>query len=375
MSNLPFPTGIVGFQQLFPDERACEEYLFKMRYPNGFVCPKCGSTRAYQSDGFKVLQCPNKHLTSLTSGTAMHKTKQPLQTWFWAAYFVSTHTPGISAVQFQKHLQIPRYETAFQLLHKMRSALVNPDRDPLSGTIEMDETYIQNRNQDKAIIIGAIEVLDRTIDPDDPKYKGGKLLEKRPQVAGRLRLHVIPDETASSFLNFAVKNVRVGSTIHTDGDPSYNGLGSLGYVHLPKVQGKGKAAVYGLDHLHRAFSNFKTWLSGTHHDAVSPKHIQAYANEFVYRHNRRGTPWSAFNRCLGLMEAADTRPEYDTLYAAGLEGGWQHPNPPRHFALFNKVRDIAGASDDAALVAWMDAHRDELQALIRKQIDPRRAHA
>jgi len=327
-NKLPFPEGIIAFQTMFPDERACEQYLFSMRHPNGFVCETCGSTKYYEKKDLKIVQCPNHHLTSLTAGTIMHRTKQPLQTWFWAAYFISTHTPGISAVQFQKHLQITNYETAFQLLHKMRSALVAPDRDSLSGVIEMDETYIRNSNQDKSIIIGAIEVVERKITPTS-KHQGPRLLEKRPQVAGRLRLKVIPDETAVSFLDFTTKNIVRGSVIHTDGDPSYNRLDSLGYDHRPKVQGKGKTAVYGLDHIHRAFSNLKTWLSGTHHDAVLPKHIQAYCNEFVYRHNRRENPWAAFNRCLGLGSQAETWPEYLTLYKAGEEGGWMHPNPRR----------------------------------------------
>ena len=164
--------------------------------------------------------------------------------------------------------------------------------------------YYSNKAGYRAIIIGAIEVKERAwVDPEVPgQYKGGKIAEKRPFIAGRLRMHVIPDETAVSFLGFTTKNVDRGAVIHTDGDPSYNGLGSLGYDHRPKVQGKGKMAVYGLDHIHRAFSNFRTWLSGTHHDAVLPKHVQAYCNEFVYRHNRRGSPWTAFNRRLGLLE-------------------------------------------------------------------------
>lgn len=328
-TTLPFPAGIVQFGEMFPDERACEAYLFAMRHPDGFRCPTCGAAKFYEYDSLHVVQCPSHHLTRLTAGTIMHRTKQSLQTWFWAAYFVSAHTPGMSAVQFQKHLQINRYETAFHLLHKLRSALVAPEREPLAGVIEMDETFIQNKNQDGVIVIGAIEVRERAkpkIGDYAGKYVGGKLLAHRPTVAGRVRLRVIADESAVSFLGFASENVLCGATIHTDGDPSYNMLGSRGYDHKPKVQGKGKAAVYGLEHLHRAFSNFKTWLSGTHHDAVLPKHMQAYCNEFVYRHNRRGNPWAAFNRCLGLGAGAAIWPEYQTLYSAGEEGGWVHPN-------------------------------------------------
>lgn len=370
-----FPVGIVEFSRMFPDERACQQYLYAVRWPGGFVCPKCGSTKAYSYNDGAAVQCGNHHITSLTSGTAMHKTKQALQTWFWAAYFVSTHTPGISAVQFQKHLRIDRYETAFQLLHKMRSALVAPEREPLRGVVEMDETYINNKNQEKVIIIGAIEVRERTTDSTAKGYRGGKLLESRPTVVGRLRLRVIPDETAVSFLDFATKEVLRGATIHTDGDPSYNALRSLGYDHRPKVQGKGKDAIYGLEHLHRAFSNLKTWLSGTHHDAVLPKHMQAYCNEFVYRHNRRGNPWAAFNRCLGLVAQSGERPEYETLYAAGEEGGWVHPNPRTDAAVYETLRALAAASGLEHLGEWLADHRADVQALLLTMADPRQGRA
>lgn len=376
----PFPEGIIAFQTMFPDEAACERYLFALRYPSGFICPKCDSTRGSEYDGLRVMQCANHHLTSLTAGTAMHKTKQALQTWFWAAYFISTHTPGISAVQFQKHLRIPRYETAFQLLHKMRSALVAPERDQLHGVVEMDETYIQNKNQDRVIIIGAVEVRDRKegqVEDGEAAGRafagGGRLAEKRPTYAGRIRFHVIPDETAASFLGFATKNVLRGTTIHTDGDPSYNALNSLGYDHRPKVQGKGKTAVYGLDHIHRAFSNFKTWLSGTHHDAVLPKHIQAYANEYVFRHNRRWHPWVAFNRCLGLEAGADSWPEYRTLYKAGEDGGWVHPNPRLDMEVYAKLAEVALMSESPVAANWMTTHRDEIQRMIAAAGVPPRA--
>lgn len=380
--TLPFPEGIVAFQRMFPDEAACERYLYDLRFPGGFVCPKCFNDRPSEYDGLRVTQCANHHLISLTAGTIMHGSKQPLQTWFWAAYFISTHTPGISAVQFQKHLQIPRYETAFQLLHKMRSALVAPEREALHGVVEMDEMYYTQRNGGRAILIGAIEVRDRKDSAQDEiettgkqarGYHGGKpIAEKRPKYAGRLRLQVIPDETAASFLAFATKNVDRGTVIHTDGDPSYNALNSLGYDHRPKVQGKGKTAVYGLDHLHRAFSNFRNWLSGTHHNGVSPKHVQAYANEFVFRHNRRYGPWAAFNRCLGLGADAEDRPEYRTLYRAGGEGGWVHPNPRPDAALVAKLGTVARAAADPRLAAWLERNRERVQAIVWRTMDPRR---
>jgi len=322
------PAGLVEFAATFPTERACADYLYGLRFPRGFRCPTCDATTAYRSDEGRILQCPNRHWTSLTAGTAMHKSKQSLLAWFWAAYFVGSHTPGISAAQFQKHARIARYETAFQLLHKVRSALVIPDRAPLYGLVEVDETYITNRNREKIIIMGAVEVRQR---------RGtGRIVAKRPTIAGRVRLEVVKGEDAATFMRFCRKNIAPGSTILTDGDPSYNGLSDAGYGHTGTVQGRGRAAVYGLDHVHREFSNLKRWLSGTHHDAVSPQHMQAYCNEFAFRHNRREAPWVSILRVLSLVRMTRGRPEYKTLY--GVRRGrvrsptpgkvpWTHPNP------------------------------------------------
>lgn len=319
------PSTLLDFQHQFPDEESCVKYLVQVRWPEGFKCPTCSSDRYWVLPSRWVLECVNHHQTSPTAGTVMHRTKQPLQLWFYAAYLVSTLTPGISAVQFQRQLGITRYETAFQMLHKLRSALIAPGREPLAGLVEMDETYIENRNRDRSIIIGAVEVRRR----EDPGvgYSGGSLQKKRSTVAGRLRLKVITNESSTSFLGFASVNVAPGSVICTDGDPSYNGLTGLGYQHRATVQGKGKEAVYGLDHIHREFSNFKTWLLGTHHGAVTSKHMSAYCNEFVFRFNRRYWRGPAFLRLLGLAVEAETRPEYGTLYRAGEEGGWIHPSP------------------------------------------------
>lgn len=313
--KLPFPEGIVAFTQMFSDEESCENYLYALRWPTGFRCPKCNSVKSYEYDGKRVIQCDRHHLTSLTAGTAMHKSKQDLLTWFWAAYFMSTHTPGISAKQFQKHLQIPRYETAFQLLHKTRSALVAPDRDKISGDIEIDEAFISHGDNEKSTILAAVEVV---IYPG--LYKGQPATLER---AGRCRLRNVPDKGHNSILPFVTENIEKGSDLYTDGSITYDALNRMGYTVHPWVQGKGKNAVYTNKHLHRLISNLKNWLQGTHHGAVSNKHLQAYLNEFVFRHNRRDSPWAAFNRCLGLGAHVDAWPEYETLY----EGSWVHPNP------------------------------------------------
>ena len=251
----------------------------------------------------------------------MHRSKQDLRTWFWAAYLVTTFTPGISGVQFQRQLGLLRYETAFNMLHKLRAALVAPGREQLHNEVEIDEAYIggeekgrQGRGAEtKALVVCAVELI-RWVD---------KKAQPRTRT-GRIRLQVIPDASIASLVPFVMQNVEKGAIIHTDGWRSYNPLKQEGYDHRPLVQGKGEDAKYML-HVHRIFSNLKTWLLGTHHGAVNPKHLQAYLNEYTYRFNRRDWRGPAFLKALGLATQPEGWPTYDHLYHAGELKGWSHP--------------------------------------------------
>ena len=310
--KIPFPSTILEFQRWFPDEEACVEYLYQSRWPEGFVCPKCGSRRgAYRIEAYRRIECAEcKHQTSVTAGTVMHATRMPLRLWFNAAYLLTTHTPGFSALQFQRQLGIRTYETAFQMMHKLRSAMVRPDHDRIHGDVEVDETLIGARKPGKrgrgaagkVIVVGAVEVLER---------------EERKERVGRLRLQVVPDGSAASLVGFVVSNVEAGSVVRTDGLNSYNKLAQKGYTYR-------MVETLELEHIHKTFCNLKTWIEGTHH-GVSKKHTQAYVNEFVFRHNRRRTPMAAFQTVLGLATRTEG-PTYAELYAVGPRGRWRHPN-------------------------------------------------
>ncbi len=275
--KLSFPSTLLEFQRWFSDEDACVDYLYQSRWPEGFVCPKCGSRkRAYRIEAYRRIECSEcKHQTSVTAGTVMHGTRMPLQVWFNGAYLVTTHTPGFSALQFQRQLGIKTYETAFQMLHKLRAAMVRPDRDRIHGDVEVDETFIGAKKPGKrgrgaagkVMVAGAVEVLER---------------DERKERVGRLRLQVVADGSADSLVGFVVSNVEVGSEVRTDGLISYNKLTKKGYSY--KIVESRE-----LEHIHKTFGNLKTWIEGTHH-GVSKKHMQAYVNEFVFRHNRRRTP-------------------------------------------------------------------------------------
>jgi predicted RNA-binding Zn-ribbon protein involved in translation (DUF1610 family) len=332
-----FPTSLPEFQKVFPTDTACADYLEKLRWPEGFVCPDCGqSGEPYR---FKarpsVLRCRQcKVNTYLTAGTTMHSSHTPLSTWFWAGYLVTTQTPGQSALQFQRQLGLSRYETAFQILHKLRSGMVRPERDRIGGehAVEVDECLVGGRTRGEGAgvhhmttVIGAVEVRARKDGEDRAaKYRqehDGGIPLKKLVYAGRLRLRVIEAATVENLVAFVMGNVVDGSKVRTDGHRGYLGLPALGYSHDPLTVGGDPAkAEAHLPMIHLIFSNLKTWILGTHHGAIAQHHLQAYLNEYVFRFNRRFYPMTAFNSVLGLA-ARNVPPTYAALYS----GEWIHP--------------------------------------------------
>ena len=244
----------------------------------------------------------------MTAGTVLHRARVPLRLWFSAAYLVTTHTPGFSAVQLQRQLGLDRYETAWTMLHKLRRAMLRPERDRIAGTVEVDETYVggveegrrggRRRDSTKSIVVGAVEVRD-----------GGG--------SGRIRLAVVEDLSAASLTAFVTASVKPGNTVLTDGWQGYAPLRHA-YDHRPSTVGDLRNASKLLPRVHRTFSNLKTWLKGTHH-GVSAKHLPHYVDEFVFRFNRRRMPMAASQSLLGLTtQHAPTT--HKMLYAAEATG-------------------------------------------------------
>jgi len=331
------PQSLLEFHRLFATEEQCADYLYSIRWPEGFICPRCGSSRGYAITARRVTECHNGHQVSLTAGTTMHRSKLPLTLWFHAAYLVATLTPGISALQFQKQLGISRYETAFQLLHKLRSALVAPDREPLHGEVEIDEGFIGGPEEGrpgrgaetKSLVVFGVELIRYAV--PDPRHPDDPNAQVEKMHAGRVRMNVIPDASAETLIPWYELNIQQGSLVITDGWTAYNGLAQRGYSHQRVLQSaKGKKTDAYLPMVHLIISNLKRWLLGTHKGAVLPRHLPAYLNEFTFRFNRRFWRGPAFQRALGLMVHAQNWPEYDMLYsvAKGGLGTWIHPNSP-----------------------------------------------
>ncbi len=179
-----FPTSLPEFQRVFPDAAACAKYLEHLRWPDVSICAKCaniGEPFRFPKRKSVVLRCRACQAnTSLMAGTVMQDSHMPLSTWFWGAYLVTTQTPGQSALQFQRQLGLSRYETAFQILHKLRAGLVRPDRDLIGADwpVEVDETLVAGRTKGegrgvhhKATVAAAIEVRPRTLDANGGKRK------------------------------------------------------------------------------------------------------------------------------------------------------------------------------------------------------------
>jgi hypothetical protein len=305
-----FPKSLPEFERRFPDEAACAEWLLERRWEHGFACPGCGHD-GYWRLGRKVLtlQCRAcRRETSVTAGTIMHRSHLPLRVWFTAAWLVATHKNGMSARQLGQQLGLGSYKSAWLLLQKLRAAMVAPDRSPLSGLVEVDETSLPFRAKDapaarkpgrshdgKLLIAGAVEIVG--------------------EGPGRIRLAAIDDYSAAALGGFVAATIADGSTVVSDGWSGYARLKDV--KHDPKVIGDAPAHAV-LPWVHRVFANAKRWAMGVYH-GLREEHLQRYLDEFVFRFNRRRTPQAAFARLLGLATVIGPHP-YEAIIAAGSKG-------------------------------------------------------
>lgn len=277
MAGVDYPETFQEMDERFCSDAACRDYIRRLRWPNGFVCPHCGvggEPWAMAGGWLRCRACRGE--TSLTAGTIFEGTRKPLRLWFLAMWFVTSQKNGVSALGLQRVLGLGSYETAWTWLHKLRRAMVRPGRDLLSGTVEVDETYVggpeegtQGREtENKAIVAVAAE-------------KNGRGL-------GRIRLRRIEDVSANSLLPFVQSAVTLGSTVHTDGWKSYAGLAKAGYQHqVTVISGGSDLAHEVMPRVHLVASLLKRWLIGTHQGGVQHQHLDDYLDEFTFRFNRR----------------------------------------------------------------------------------------
>lgn len=259
----------------------------------------------------------------------MHGARQSLSVWCWAAYLVTTQTPGMRALQCQRQLGLGRYETAFQMLHKLRTAMVRPEREGMGGEwpVELDATGVGGATQGEGrgrhhttLVIGAVEVRPRAMAPGpDPNLPTGQASVKpkgghgRRVIAGRLRRQVVAGRSQRELEPFVIDAVTPYSVVRTDGWSGDDNLAALGYRHHPvATQGDPAKTEAHLPMIHIVFGNLDAGLLGCHH-GVSPKPLQTYLNEFVFRFNRRFWPMVAFDSVLKIAVRVEA-PTYQGLY-------------------------------------------------------------
>ncbi len=276
---MTFPKTLLAFQDQFPDEEACWQTLRRMRWPHGFRCPRCAHGKSYRLAERRLEQCQRcRYQASVTAGTLFHKTRVPLRVWFLAIFFVARHKQGISALQLQRDTGVGSYQTAWTMLHKLRSALRHRPANRLVGLVEADETFVGGHERGRR---GGREVLNKSIVV--------VAVEQRPHSAGRVRLEVLKrlrfEEDLGPFVRGVIDARR--ATVCTDGYPGYIGLDAAGVRHDRRIQGSDRSRSSEiLPRAHTVFGNLKTWLRGTFH-GVSGKHLQRYLDEFAYRFDRR----------------------------------------------------------------------------------------
>lgn len=250
----------------------------------------------------------------MTAGTIFDKTRTPLTVWFAVAWRMVGDKIGVSALQVQREMELGSVQTAWMMLHRYRSVMVSPGRDRLRGDVEVDES-----------LLGGFE----------PGVRGrGSLrkvlfagaIERNPGRFGRVRLSVIPDASTASLAAFLDANVEPGSHVITDGWSAYPAATRGLYEHTAtSVAASGRPAHETLPGVHRVFSLVKRWLMGTAQGSVSPEHLQAYFDEWVFRFNRRNAASRGLLFHTLLKQAVEGGP---LTYRSLRKTGRTRPGPP-----------------------------------------------
>ncbi len=270
-----YPKTLTDLEKRFNSEDACRAYLYKLRWPYGFSCPRCGHSDFWKMDTGHYWCKACSYKASVIAGTIFEGTHKPLTLWFKVIWLVTSQKYGASAKGLQRMLGIGSYRTVWLWLHKLRRAMVRPGRERLSGIVEVDETFIGGEKHTGKRGRGA-----------DGKALVFVAIEKREKVLGRLRLARINNASAQSLEKAIKDNIEDGSIIITDAWKGYGRLKQIGYKHTIV----GKESVIGenlLPGCNLVASLLKRWLNGTLQGAVAHTHLEYYLDEYTFRFNRR----------------------------------------------------------------------------------------
>jgi len=293
-----YPRTLMEFDEWFSTEEACAEFLQRLRWRDGFRCPGCGSAKAWLTSRERLRCAECQRQTSVTAGTIFEGTRKPLRTWFQAMWYVTSQKFGGNALGLKRVVGFGSYQTAWTWLHKMRRAMVRPGRDRLSGTVEVDETYVGNeeagvygrQTRKRAIVAVAIEVLS-------------------PKGFGRVRLRQVPAVSAAILTPFVCDTIEPGSIVRTDGWRGYDRIHKHGYTRERVVLAdSADPAHVAMPGVHRIASLLKRWFLGTHQGSVSNKHLDYYLDEYTFRFNRRSSRARGLLFCRLVEQAVQVDP-------------------------------------------------------------------
>ena len=287
---------LLQFQAKFRTDKNCHDFLLKIKWPNGYKCPKCNHSDYYTTSTRRlpIYECKKcRHQTSVIVGTIFEKTRTPLVKWFWAIYLVAHDKRGVSANHLSTQIGVS-YPTAWLMLHKIRKAM--GDRDAmyqLEGIVELDDAFFgapteggkRGRGTEKAKVI-----------------VGLSLTPKGTPV--NLKMQVVENLQRPTIAKFAEQNIKERAIIPTDYYRSYNVLSKRGYIHVPK-EFNAKETPDHLHWMHTVISNAKAFVGGTFH-GLDKKHLQAYLSEYCYRFNRRKFKGGLFYRLLACCTLSKT---------------------------------------------------------------------
>lgn len=279
VAGVDYPRTFEEFDRWFADETLCHNYLYRIRWPNGYQCPKCKSQCPPWVTSRGYLHCSDcQKEISVTASTIFERTRTPLRLWFLAMWFITSQKDGASALGLKRVLGLGSYQTAWTWLHKLRRAMIVSGRSALRGRVEVDETYVGGTEKggkrgrgtaNKEIVAIAVEVYD-------------------PKGFGRVRMKRIPDASGKSLIPFVCDVVEKGATVVTDGWAGYDNLRKHGNIHDAKfLSNSGDPAHVVLPGPHRISGLLKRWLMSTHQGAVAGDHLDYYLDEYTFRFNRR----------------------------------------------------------------------------------------
>jgi len=297
VGGVDYPRTFQELLEWFPDNAACLAYLERLRWPEGFTCPACGQPGGWRTAKARWMCRACGRQSSVTAGTIFHQIRTPLSTWFAAIWFITSQKNGMSAQGLQRVLGFGSYETAWAWLQKLRRAMVRPERELLSGVVELDEVFIGNESRGRA---GGVK--DHTAAMVAVESVPGRKL-------GRVRIEVAQTARSADILKFADRVIAKGALVKTDGASILRKLTDMGYEHQAFIGvDSPEPAHVDLPGVHMIGSLLKRWLTGTLHYAVTQEHLAYYLDEYTFRFNRRTSTSRGLLFYRLLQQAVNTDP-------------------------------------------------------------------